>query len=59
MSEEGWVTPAEMALDVIPEEVTPSTGEGALGKWRARLGNIGWALNQRTDGKPRRVELDV
>ena len=59
MSEEGWVMPAEMALEAIPQEVTPSTGEGALGKWRARLGDVGWALNQITDGIPGRVELDV
>jgi hypothetical protein len=50
MSDEGRVTPAEMALDAILAEVTPSPGKGALGKWRARMPGIGWALNQRTDG---------
>jgi hypothetical protein len=33
-SDEGRVMPAEMALDAIPKEVTPSSSEGALGKWR-------------------------
>ena len=34
MSCEGWVTPAEEMLNVSPREVTPASGEGALGKWR-------------------------
>jgi hypothetical protein len=34
MSCEGWVTPAEEMLNVSPREVTPDSGEGALGKWR-------------------------
>jgi len=54
MSEEGWVMLAEMARDAIPKEVTPLTGEGALGKWRARLGDSGWTPSQRTDA-PRGV----
>ncbi len=35
--------------DTAPDEVTPPTGKGALGKWRARRRNIGWSQNQSTD----------
>jgi hypothetical protein len=35
MSDEEGVTPFEMALDVIPVEVTPQRGKGALGTWRS------------------------
>ena len=34
LSDEGRVTLAETAQDAVPKEVTPSTGKGALGKWR-------------------------
>ncbi|MFC1707725.1 hypothetical protein ACFL59_13070 [Planctomycetota bacterium] len=35
MSYEGRVMPAEAALDAARKEVTPASGEEALGKWRA------------------------
>ncbi len=35
MSEDGRVMPTEVVLDTALEEVTPSIGKEALGKWRA------------------------
>jgi hypothetical protein len=35
MSDEGWVKLAEAVWNTAPEEVTPLTGKGALGRWRA------------------------
>jgi hypothetical protein len=35
MSEEGRVTPADGMRDISLSKVTPETGEGALGIWRA------------------------
>jgi hypothetical protein len=42
MSDEGWVMPAEEMRDISPREVTPDSGKGALGKWRAAFGNAVW-----------------
>ena len=38
--------PAEAVLDAAPEEVTPSKGKGALGKWRAPNRNTVWTQCQ-------------
>ena len=45
-SDEGRVMPAEAGIDAAPEEVTPSTGKGALGKWRAPDRNTLWTQCQ-------------
>lgn len=37
---------AQAVLDAAPEEVTPSTGKGALGKWRAPERDTGWTQCQ-------------
>ena len=49
----------EAVLDAAPEEVTPSTGKGALGKWRAPDSDTGWTQCQSKGGKQRGVELEV
>ncbi len=36
-------------LEVAPEEVTPLTGKGALGKWRASDGDIARTLSRTSD----------
>ncbi len=38
-------------LEVAPEEVTPPTGKGALGKWRASHGHIVQTLSWINDDK--------
>ena len=40
--------PAEGMLDIPPREVTPDSGKGALGTWRAIIGHTTWALIQET-----------
>ena len=58
-SEEGWVMPAEMAHDALPKEVTPSTGKGVLGKWRAPNRNTYWTQCQGKVKTSIGVELEV
>ena len=40
MSDEGGVTPSEVAQEATPGEVTPRRGKGALGTWRASDGPV-------------------
>jgi hypothetical protein len=43
MSDEGRVMPSDMTQGVMPQEVTPVVGKGALGTWRALAGPGLWA----------------
>ncbi len=54
MSDEGRVMPAEVMLDITPEEVTPSMGKEALGKWRASNEGIVRTLSRKNGVYPRR-----
>ncbi len=51
--------PAEAVLDAAPEEVTPSKGKGALGKWRAPNRNTVWTQCQVMVTTSMGVELEV
>ncbi len=59
MSDEGRVTPAEEVRDISPREVTPDSGEGALGTWRASSVNTIWTLSQTVVGNHGGAELEV
>ncbi len=40
--------PSEVAQDTTLMQITPASGKGALGKWRASIGNIVWTQCQVT-----------